>query len=73
VILARIAALLVILSQAILIWVCLEPSGTSAIFFTFVGHPLVAAGYVLALIALTRRLRRQRAARAAAEAAREVR
>jgi hypothetical protein len=64
---ARIAALLVIASQLILIWVALAPSGRSAIYFMFVGHPLVAVGVVLALVALTRRLMRERGARKAAE------
>ena len=59
---ARIAALLVIASQLILIWVALAPSGRSAIWFMFVGHPLVAVGCVHGLVALTRRLLRERAA-----------
>jgi hypothetical protein len=59
---ARVAAVLVIVSQLLLIWVSLRPSGWSAIYFTFVGHPLVLVGCLLGLIALTRRLMRERAA-----------
>lgn len=59
---ARIAAVLVIASQILLIWMALEPTGRSAIWFMFVGHPLVLVGSVLAIIALTRRLSRERAA-----------
>ncbi len=61
----RLAALLIILSQLLLLWVTFEPSGTSAIYFSFVGHPLLAAGAVLGLVALTRRLRREAAERPA--------
>jgi hypothetical protein len=57
---ARIAAMLVIVSQILLIWVALAPSGRSATYFMFVGHPLVAVGFVLAFTALTRRLMRER-------------
>jgi hypothetical protein len=62
---ARVAALLVIVSQLLLIWVALEPTGRSAIVFTFVGHPILIVGFVLAFVALTRRLRREAAERAA--------
>ena len=34
---ARIAALLILLSQILLLWVALEPTGTTAIWFSFVG------------------------------------
>lgn len=64
---ARIAALLIIGSQLILAWVSLAPSGRSAIYFTFVGHPLVAVGSLLGLVALTRRLLRERSAQKAVE------
>lgn len=63
---ARIAAILVIASQLLLIWVVLAPTGRSAIYFMFVGHPLALVGFVLAAIALGRRLARERAARTAA-------
>jgi hypothetical protein len=64
---ARIAASLVIASQLLLVWVALAPSGRSAIYFTFVGHPLVVVGCGLGVVALTRRLVREREARKAAE------
>jgi len=64
---ARIAAALVIASQLILIWVALAPSGRSASYFMFAGHPLVVVGCALGLVALTRRLMRERAARRASE------
>jgi len=64
----RIAARLILLSQGLLMWVALEPSGTSAIWFSFVGHPALGAGAVLGLLALARRLRRgHRAKRALGE------
>lgn len=59
---ARIAALLVIASQLILIWVSLAPSGRSATAFTFVGHPLVVVGCGLGVAALMQRLLRERRA-----------
>ena len=64
---ARIAAALLIASQLLLVWAVLAPSGRSSIYFMFVGHPLVAIGFVLAFVALARRLARERAARQAAE------
>lgn len=62
---ARVAAALVIASQLLLIWVALAPSGRSATWFMFVGHPLVAIGCALGAVALTRRLMREREARRA--------
>jgi hypothetical protein len=59
---ARFAALLILLSQVLLLWVAWEPTGTTAIWFVFVGHPMLGAGCVLALWALSRRLRREREA-----------
>jgi hypothetical protein len=59
---ARIAALMVIASQLMLIWVAMKPSGRSASYFMFVGHPLVLLGCALGAVALTRRLLRERAA-----------
>ena len=58
---ARIAALLVIVSQLLLVWMVLAPTGSSAIYFSFVGHPLMLFGVVLAFVALRRRLARERA------------
>jgi len=57
---ARIAAAMVIASQLILVWVALAPSGRSASYFMFVGHPLVVVGCALGAVALTRRLLRER-------------
>ena len=54
---ARIAALLILLSQLVLLWVTFDPDGRSAIAFSFVGHPLLGAGVLLGLWALLRRLR----------------
>ena len=59
---ARVAAALVIVSQLLLIWVALAPTGRSATYFEFVGHPILVIGIVLAFVALTRRLRRESAA-----------
>ena len=47
------------LAGAVLIWVALEPNGTTAIWFSFVGTPLLVGGCALGLWALRRRLRRQ--------------
>ncbi len=60
---ARLAALLVIASQLILLWLLLDLRGATAILFTFVGHPLVALGVALGAVALIRRKRRERLAK----------
>ena len=62
----RLAALLVIASQLILLWMLLDLNGRTAILFSFVGHPLVAVGVVLGAVALLRRRARERAAGAGA-------
>jgi len=59
-VIARLAAVLVLISQLILVWIALDVHGRSAIWFTFVGHPLLAVGLVLGLWAMLRRLRRER-------------
>ncbi len=64
---ARIAALLLIASQLLLVCLALAPSGKTSILFMLVGHPLVLVGSALGIVALTRRKARERAA---AEAAR---
>jgi hypothetical protein len=46
----RIACALVIASQLVLLGLYLRPTGRSAILFTFVGTPLLAAGVLLAMI-----------------------
>lgn len=56
----RAAALLVLISQLILIWITFDLRGQSAIWFSFVGHPLLAVGLALGLWAMLRRLRRER-------------
>jgi hypothetical protein len=56
----RLAALLILASQVALVWVALKPNGTTAIWFSFVGHPLLAIGCALGLWALARRLRGER-------------
>ena len=58
---ARVAALLVIASQLILLWLLLDLRGATAILFTFVGHPLAALGVGLGAVALIRRKHRERA------------
>ena len=55
----RVAALLILVSQILLLWVAFDTTGPSSIWFTFVGHPLVAAGVALGIWALTRRLVRE--------------
>ena len=56
----RIAAILILLSQILLVWVALDPTGISAMWFSFVGHPLVGAGVLLALWTIARRQARER-------------
>lgn len=57
----RLACVLAIASQLILLDLYLRPSGRSAILFTFVGNPLLAAGVLLAIVwvfGVYRRIRR---------------
>ncbi len=51
----RLAALLILASQLLLLWVVFDPTGPTSIWFTFVGHPLVAVGVALGIWAITRR------------------
>ncbi len=53
--LSRAAAALIILSQVILVIFVWDSSGSTATVYTFVGHPLLAAGIALALAALRKR------------------
>lgn len=53
---ARFAALLILVSQLLLLRIVFDTTGPPSTWFTFVGHPLVAAGAVLGIWALTRRL-----------------
>ncbi len=55
----RAAGILILLSQLLLVWVAVAPSGTTAIWFSFVGTPLLVVGCALGLFALSRRLRHQ--------------
>ena len=59
---ARIAGILILLSQLLLVWVALEPNGTTAIWFTFVGTPLLVSGCALGLVTLARRSRGENSA-----------
>ncbi|MGH0034093.1 MAG: hypothetical protein ACQGVK_03610 [Myxococcota bacterium] len=54
-VIARLAAILILLSQAIALWVAVEPTGQSAIVFSFVGHPLLGSGVLLAIVAMVKR------------------
>ena len=55
----RAAGILILLSQLLLVWVAVAPSGTTAIWFSFVGTPLLVVGCALGLFALSRRPRDQ--------------
>jgi len=46
----RLASALVIVAQLVVIALYLRPAGNSAIVFTFVGTPLLAAGVLLAIV-----------------------
>ena len=46
----RLASALVIVAQLVVIALYLRPEGRSAILFTFVGTPLLAAGVLLAIV-----------------------
>lgn len=64
---ARVAALLILVSQLLLLWVVFDPTGPPSIWFTFVGHPLTALGVVLGVWVLSRRLMREAKERKAVE------
>ena len=55
----RVAALLILASQFLLLWVVFDPTGPPSIWFSFVGHPMVAVGVALGLWVLARRLMRE--------------
>ena len=63
----RVAALLILASQILLLWVVFDPTGLPSIWFSFAGHPLVAVGVGLGLWVLTRRFLREAHGREAAE------
>ena len=52
---ARLAAALVLLSQGLVLWVVLAPSGRSATAFTFAGHAALGLGIALGLWVHARR------------------
>ena len=62
----RVAALLILASQILLLWVVFDPTGLPSIWFSFAGHPLVAAGVALGIWVLMRRLMGETEARKAA-------
>jgi hypothetical protein len=64
----RLAALLILMSQLLLLWVTFAPSGASATWFSFAGTPMLVVGVPLGFLALTRRLRREAAEKAAGAA-----
>jgi len=51
---ARFSALFVLVSQGILIALILDTSGQTAILFSFLGHPAMAAGVLFGIWALAR-------------------
>jgi hypothetical protein len=55
----RVAALLILASQALLLWVVFDPTGLPSIWFSFVGHPMVGVGAALGFWVVTRRLMRE--------------
>ena len=56
----RVAALFILTSQLLLVWVALVPNGTTAIWFSFAGTPCLVIGCGLGLSALRQRLVRDR-------------
>jgi hypothetical protein len=56
----RLAALLLLASQLILLWLLYQPTGFSAILFSFVGTPLLVVGLMLLMVAALRERRRDR-------------
>ncbi len=55
----RLAALLLLASQVILLLLVYEPTGPHAILFSFVGMPLLGIGLVVLAIAAFRERRRR--------------
>ena len=53
----RLAAVLIILSQLILLGVLVDTNGSTAITFSFLGHPILGLGLLLALASIVRRSR----------------
>lgn len=67
---ARLAALMIAVAMGLLLLVTFKMDGNSAIWFFFIGHPTLALGFLLSVIALARRLRAERAAARPARRAR---
>ncbi len=63
----RVAALLILVSQLLLLRVVFDTTGPPSTWFTFVGHPRTALGVVLGVWALTSRLMREAQERKAVE------
>ena len=63
----RLAALLILVSQILLLRVVFDPTGPPSIWFSFAGHPLVAVGVALGIWVLMRRLMGEAHERKAAE------
>jgi hypothetical protein len=59
----RLACVLTIAAQLLLLGLYLRPSGRAAILFTFLGNPLLAAGVLLAIVWVLRVFRRIRSAK----------
>lgn len=55
----RLAALLLLASQLILLLLVYQPSGPTAILFSFVGTPLLGLGLILLAVAAFRERRRK--------------
>lgn len=55
----RLAALLLLASQLILLLLVYQPSGPTAILFSFVGTPLLGLGLILLAVAAFREGRRK--------------
>ena len=58
-ILSRVAAFLIIVSQLILLSLLAETNGGTAILFSFVGTPMLGLGLLLALFVIIRRKREE--------------
>lgn len=56
----RLACLLLIAAQVLLILLYLQPTGYTAIGFAFVGNPLLAAGLAIGLLWWWQRYRRRK-------------
>jgi hypothetical protein len=55
----RLAALLLLVSQLILLLLVYQPSGSTAILFSFVGTPLLGLGLILLALAAFRERKRR--------------